>query len=738
MNVSGMKYLIALSALLCTGVLVAEPPHIGYAYPAGGTPGSEFLVKIGGQFIYGAKSAYINDKNIEIKVIDSKEPENRKPNRQKMAIGEIITIKVKIPDGILPGDHEIALITDGGISNKLIFNVGQLKEMVETEPNDKSGVATRIASLPVTLNGQIMPGDVDCYKFAAKKGQNLVVEAFARALIPYLADAVPGWFKICLSLSDANGREVAFADDFRFAQDPVLFYKIPADGDYILTIRDSIYRGREDFIYRARIGELPYITDIFPLGGRCSEDPVTVKIRGVNLPSGTMNIEPGMSAPTVRKAGVVNHGIDSNRKSFAVDNLPEIFAAKSCESREQKQKVALPVIINGCIREPGIKNYFYFEAVKGQVISVRVAARKLGSPLDSIIALYDNKGTVLKENDDLKDISEGFITHQADSGFSCVIPADGVYTIRINDTQSKGGQEYAYRLMIGAPSPDFALVVSPSSLFLPCGGAAIMTVNVIRYDEFKGEIRLQLKDNLSGLALRGGVIPENTGKIRVTLISTDRLHSGIYTPELIGTALIKGVQVKRPVTFADDLMQAFIYRHLVTADEATVLVNDNAPFFITSPAPEQGRYELVCGREMTLAVEIQRSAEFNAGVSIQLVDPPKGIILKNGFIPPNKKKVMVTVKADGSAVPGIDNLIFSATAYIDVKEPEPEKMTEKKTDNPVKMAENEQKKGSDNNNPNTKDVKTVQVKKPKKEKVVVAAPAIPVKIVKPETVNRKS
>ena len=35
----------------------------------------------------------------------------------------------------------------------------------------------------------------------------------------------------------------------------------------------AIYRGREDFVYRITIGELPFVTSIFPLGGRAGEPP---------------------------------------------------------------------------------------------------------------------------------------------------------------------------------------------------------------------------------------------------------------------------------------------------------------------------------------------------------------------------------------------------------------------------------------------------------------------------------
>ena len=123
-------------------------------------------------------------------------------------------------------------------------------------------------TLPVTVNGQIMPGGVDRYRFTAHKGQRLVVVVSARRLIPYLADAVPGWFQAAVAIYDADGNELAYADHYRFHPDPVLHCKIPKNGQYVLEIRDSLYRGREDFVYRIAVGELPFVTGIFPLGGQ--------------------------------------------------------------------------------------------------------------------------------------------------------------------------------------------------------------------------------------------------------------------------------------------------------------------------------------------------------------------------------------------------------------------------------------------------------------------------------------
>ena len=98
-------------------------------------------------------------------------------------------------------------------------------------PETAGPVAIR---LPAVVNGQILPGSTDLYRFAARRGQKIVVAVEARELIPYIADGVPGWFQAAVSVRDAKGRELAYADHFRFQPDPVVCVEIPDDGEYVV------------------------------------------------------------------------------------------------------------------------------------------------------------------------------------------------------------------------------------------------------------------------------------------------------------------------------------------------------------------------------------------------------------------------------------------------------------------------------------------------------------------------
>jgi len=212
-------------------------------------------------------------------------------------LAQLVEIEITIKKNAREGNRELRIKTPRGMSNPMMFQVDNLPEKTELEPNNISAnqklpqlyqlpidFLDQTVDLPVILNGQIMPGDVDRFRFKADKKQKLVIDVRARQLVPYLADAVPGWFQAVITLYDSKGKKLVFDDDFRFNPDPVLYYTIPETGDYEIEIRDAIYRGRRDFVYRIKISEEPFVTHVFPLGGECGTR-VLSRISGYNLPA---------------------------------------------------------------------------------------------------------------------------------------------------------------------------------------------------------------------------------------------------------------------------------------------------------------------------------------------------------------------------------------------------------------------------------------------------------------------
>ena len=562
---------------------------------------------------------------------------------------ETVTAKVTIEAAAVPGKREIRLATGKFLTNPLVFYVGQTPEYTQPASRDSNPDLDRFLerlggkiatgtpktetwiSLPATVNGQILPGGTDAWRFKARRGQRLVVDVSARDLIPYLADAVPGWFEAVITLADSKGNELAHENRFRFRPDPVLLYEILQDGDYIVTIKDSLYRGRPDFVYRCRIGELPYITGVFPLGGPAGKE-TRVDLTGWNLPSEPLTIDNQTKLPGVYSRTTDKDGQISNPFLYAVDGLPECLDREPNNNIHSAQKVVLPVIINGRIDEPGDMDVLCFEGHTGDAVVAEVQSRRLGSPLDSNLKLTDAGGRQLAFNDDYDDTSSGLETHHADSYLSLSLPSDGKYYVHLGDSQGKGGREYAYRLRIGAPSPDFALRVVPSSLSVRAGASIPVTVYALRKDGFTNAIELALKNAPAGFELGGARIPAGQDKLQFTLKASSKFGdmSIPANPALEGTASIQGRLVARTAVPAEDMMQAFAYRHLVPACEWKILVVDVPRPFAANAFKILSETPLKLKASGSASVRISTPSDaFIDRFDLELEEPPEGVTLEN-------------------------------------------------------------------------------------------------------------
>jgi hypothetical protein len=509
----------------------------------------------------------------------------------------------------------------------------------------------------VVVNGQIMPGDVDRFRFRAQSGQRLVVEARARRLIPYLADAVPGWFQATLAVYDADGTLVAFQDDHRFDPDPVVFFEVPVSGVYELEIRDAIARGREDFVYRIVVGEQPFIQRMFPLGGQ-ADAPTVAAITGWNLDDDRVSLDTRSGEGAIRHAVVRQTEHLSNPITYAIDPLADCDETEPNDTPGEAQRIELPRIVNGRIGRQGDVDTFLIEGRAGDELVAEVSARRLGSPLDSLVRVTDLSGRVLAWNDDHEDAGAGLTTHHADSWLQLRLPEDGAVLVRLADAQRHGGDGYAYRLRLGPPRPDFALRVTPSSVNVPLRGATAISVHALRRDGFDGPVDLALRHAPPGFELHGGRVPAGSDHVRVTLTAGWQAPERPVVLELEGRAVIGGERVVRPAVPAEDMMQAFAYRHLVPFEVLVVAVRSRPPGL---PAAVFRRTPVRIPADGTVHVRarLPRHPRLRE-ISYELVDPPDGVTLDRAAL--GREGLELTLAADGEIVrAGLeDNLIVEA------------------------------------------------------------------------------
>jgi hypothetical protein len=581
------------------------------------------------------------------------------------ALADILVAQVTVAADAEPGPREIRVAGPSGMSNPLAFYVGQLTEFTEVasetitvvksvieksrERPQTSNPKTEMAvTLPATINGQILPGEVNRYRFTAKKGQRLVIAVSARQLIPYISDAVPGWFQATFSLRNAAGKELAYADSFRFNPDPVLHFDVPDDGDYSIAIKDSLYRGREDFVYRITVGELPFVTGIFPLGGPAGAQ-TAVEVMGWNLPDAKLVVDAKENAPGIQQVFVKKDRHTSNFVPFAVDTLPECFEREPNNAPEAAQRITQPVIINGRIESPEDTDLFCFEGRAGDRVVAEVMARRLDSPLDSALKLTDAGGSLIAFNDDHADKGAGLTTHQADSYLQATLPANGVYFLHLNDAQHKGSPEHAYRLRVSPPRPDFDLRIVPASVSARPGKPAPLVVYALRKDGFAGDITLSLKDAPAGFALSASTVPATQAVARLTLTVQPAISALPAVLQLEGRATIEGRDVCHLALPAEDMMQAFEYRHLVPASELKLAVAGG--YKIVGPPKLLNDLPLKIPAGGTATVRFAAPAiPFSNKARFELSNAPEGITIKR--VSPIRDGGEIVLQCDAKVKPG--------------------------------------------------------------------------------------
>jgi hypothetical protein len=169
--------------------------------------------------------------------------------------------EVKLPS--TPGEFGFVAESDGvACPSPNRLRVSQFANMLEAEPNNTPEAVTASAStLPIAFNGIIeKPGDVDCFRFKAKKGEQFKFYALANALGSPLDPTI--WVKPINAkgnptrANDSRPNQLGYAPAGglnRESHDPVLEWTAPADGEYVLGVEDERGDGGSDYVYRVEV-----------------------------------------------------------------------------------------------------------------------------------------------------------------------------------------------------------------------------------------------------------------------------------------------------------------------------------------------------------------------------------------------------------------------------------------------------------------------------------------------------
>ncbi len=138
----------------------------------------------------------------------------------------------------------------------------------------------------------------------------------------------------------------------------------------------------------------------------------------------------------------------SSVRPFIVGMLDELVETEPNEALEQGQAISGATIVNGRLGKSGDVDTFQLDLKGGQTLVAALdASRTLGSPMDAVLQVCDDRGFVIEQNDDARG---------TDPMIALKIPRDGRYFVRLfafpatpNSTIGfAGSKNYVYRLTL--------------------------------------------------------------------------------------------------------------------------------------------------------------------------------------------------------------------------------------------------------------------------------------------------
>ena len=633
-----------LFSLLSTS-LYAQKMTSGYLFPAGGQVGTTVEIEAGGLNINKATKVVFNHPGIKGKVEPVVESASSRRKRRRLndqsspQLADRVKIFITIDKNVPCGLYDLRLQSPKGLSNKLPFEVSSYPNVLEKKQSSMKS-PTRVNALPAVLCGYVTPGGVDYFQFEGKKGDQIVASVKGRQLVPYIADAVPGWFQPVIKIMDSRGKEIAYSDDYHHNVDPVIMTTLPKDGKYTLMIHDAIYRGREDFNYRIQLGVIPFVTGRYPAYGVVGKK-LKQEIAGVNLGDAKATVK-------VKKEGYHQLTYTNN---VGTSNAVSFFALAKGKIINYSPKDGALLTMGGAIAdsltaESKIKRY-RISAVEDEEIIVELIGRRNGSRIDAVLRLRDAAGNVVAQSDDTEDPIQGLITFHADPILKYTPDFSEYLTLEVEDLHRGYGQDYHYLLRRHRQLPSFNAFVSPANITIPSGGTAAFRVDV------KGKLKRPATLSIKGLP-KG--FTTSSMKLRGR-----RWDVSITSP--------KGAEVKRfpievkvsypgsdgreqaDVLPVDQMMQAFYYTHYIPAAELALDVTEPSPYRLSLDFDLEEELPVTVDAEsIPIRILVDKNPDFNEPIELMLGKKIGMFTLDPISIMPEEKEKIVHIKVNPTAM----------------------------------------------------------------------------------------
>ena len=599
-----------LAAFFGASSALAVAPNFTAIAPAGGQRGTSVEVTLRGDRLADAQDIFFYTPGITLEKISGAKDK------------EVKGVFLIAADCRL-GEHALRIRTASGISALRLFYVGPFPSVEEKEPNNEAAKAQPIA-LNSTVQGTIGSEDVDVFSVEVKKDQRLSVEIEGARLGRTLFDPT-------VTVLSADGRVLAASDDTPLlGHDGFVSLLAPANGKYLIQVRDMTYAGTGHF-YRLHLGTFPRPAAVFPLGGQPGE---TLEAKFLGDPTGDFTQPITLPTEKSRSArfGLVadHHGLAPSPNWLRISplaNAPSITPGNTLGKATALNSTA-PLAFNGVLTTKGDAAFFRFTAKKDQNLDFQVYARRLGSPLDSVLTVFDAKGKSLGNNDDA--------AGNPDSAVRVKIPEDGNYTVKVADQLARGGPRFTYRVEIAEVAPTLTLSIPDTarydnetrkSIVVPRGNRFAVLLNINR-DTFNGDLAVTFDGLPAGIAALADTVPGSLSAVPV-------VFDAAADAPIAGTLLTPAAQaVDAATTNGKNVVSRF--RHTVDwvriqndigysrseVSQIAAAVVEAVPFTVRIVEP---KVPLVQSGEAAWKIIADRQEGFDEPITVKMLWNPPGV-----------------------------------------------------------------------------------------------------------------
>jgi len=599
-----------LATFFAASSALAVAPNFTAIAPAGGQRGTSVEVTLRGDRLADAQEVFFYTPGITLEKIS---------DAQDKAVKGVFLIAA---DCRL-GEHALRIRTASGISALRLFYVGPFPSVEEKEPNNEAAKAQPIA-LNSTVQGTIGSEDVDVFTVEVKKDQRLSVEIEGARLGRTLFDPT-------VTVLSADGRVLAASDDTPLlGHDGFVSLLAPADGKYLIQVRDMTYAGTGHF-YRLHLGTFPRPAAVFPLGGQPGE---TLEAKFLGDPTGDFTQPITLPTEKSRSArfGLVadHHGLAPSPNWLRVSpltNAPSITPGNTLGKATDLNMTA-PLAFNGVLITKGDAAFFRFTAKKDQNLDFQIYARRLGSPLDSVLTVFDAKGKSLGTNDDA--------AGNPDSAVRLKIPEDGDYTVKVADQLARGGPRFTYRIEIAEVAPTLTLSIPDTarydnetrkSIVVPRGNRFAVLLNINR-DTFNGDLAVTFDGLPAGITALADTVPGSLSAVPVVFDATaDAPIAGtLLTPaaRAVDAAATKGKDIVSQFRHTVDWVriQNDIGYSRSEVSQIAAAVVETVPFTVRIVEP---KVPLVQSGEASWKIIADRQEGFDEPITVKMLWNPPGV-----------------------------------------------------------------------------------------------------------------